>query len=449
MAMFVEKSVRRSQQFQLASKTPLRSNQVLSDQRPGSAQALAPGSTPHLRQQTTQVLQQKPSLIQAEPQRPAGLQLNEGSLLPHEASLRATNAQAQGAIAAAPKLVAQSVPQPGAATVQMQKANGWYRLNKAANFRNDNADYTVSRKLPEGSIVEVIDKGMRTSNFKAGWAENEHSWSTIPIHNLHGWIEDSKLSNAAKAGLTPHDEVAPRLLAHHAQQYQASGAHYQSKLKEGISFNILKQGKKFEIASDSPGLDGYLEYALVGKEIDLRHFEAQPEGLGLGSALMYEFAIFAENMGLQSVAVQTPALSAMGAYKAFGGKPQAGTQAAFLRTQQQYQQAMGLRNNALDGEHIIADHEDSSYDNFINEEAKALGKSSANRAAFDDPSLHHEALEKINQEAAEAHRQRHPRTVDNVKRVAELRALSPFLSYDVAELKQRSASMLVKKWQIH
>ncbi|MBU0914045.1 MAG: hypothetical protein KKF22_16050 [Gammaproteobacteria bacterium] len=91
-------------------------------------------------------------------------------------------------------------------TLQLQKANGWYRLSKAGNLRNENADHTVQRNLPINTIVKVIDKGVRVSNFKAGWVTNEHSWSKIPLQNQIGWLEDSKLSNAARVGQTPHNE---------------------------------------------------------------------------------------------------------------------------------------------------------------------------------------------------------------------------------------------------
>lgn len=415
---------------------------------------LAPGQSQHLPHEAWHLVQQKQGRVKPTTQR-QGVTLNDDRKLEREADLMGAKALA-GSVSALQKSAAltsdsgqppvQTIANTAAAPMQLQQAPGWYRINKAANFRNNDAGYTVRAKLPVGTIVEVIDKGYKVSRFKAGWSENEHSWSEIPIHNLQGWVEDSKLSAGAKNGVTPHDEIAPRILAHRAHHYQGTGAHYHSKVREGVSFNILKQGRRFEISNATPGLSGYLEYAQVGKTIDLRHFEAQPEGLGLGSVLMYEFAIFAESLGIHSVAVQTSALSAMGAYQAFGGKPLPGKEGAFMRLQQRYQTDMGLHQDALKGEHVRPDHRDSSYDNFIDEEAKALGKSAANRAAFDEPSLPGDTLDEINHKTASAHRDKHPRNLANLKRVAYLRALSGFLSYDIAELKQRSAGMLAKKW---
>ncbi len=411
---------------------------------------LAPGQQRHLAHEAWHVVQQKQGRVSADSQSHAGVALNTDPRLEQEADQMGAQALQRasqpGAEYVTPSATS-SQPAPGTA-LQLQKATGWYRLSKEANFRNDDAEYSVIKKLAAQTVVEVQDKGGRTSKFKAGLKSNEHSWIENPIGHEHGWIEDSKLAKAAAYDQHPRDLVHSHLLGQAAQNYPSSVTQYVSKTDQHLGFNVIKTGNRFEIHGNRQGMAGYLEYKQVGQEIDIRHFEAQPEGMGLGSALMYEFAIFASSLGLRKVAVQTPAFSAMGAYKAFGGKPQASDLVEYQRKQARYQHVMGLRHDDEQGEHIIAEHEDDTYDHFIEGEASAMGKSRANRAAFDNPELSEDALSVIRETKEAEYRAAHPRTVENVKRVAELRALSPHLSYDIAELKTRSAAMLKNKWHL-
>jgi len=138
--------------------------------------------------------------------------INNDQALEHEAdvmgskALSASTTQMKQSSVRISARITPAVNAESKSTLQLQRANGWYRLNKAGNFRNENAGHTVQRNLPINTIVKVIDKGPRVSNFKAGWVTNEHSWSKIPLQNATGWIDDGKLSNAARAGQTPHNE---------------------------------------------------------------------------------------------------------------------------------------------------------------------------------------------------------------------------------------------------
>ncbi|MBL7729059.1 MAG: hypothetical protein JNM68_15290, partial [Dinghuibacter sp.] len=79
-------------------------------------------------------------------------------------------------------------------TIQLQKAQGRYRVRTNANLRNNNDAHTVLKVIQRGSEVTVIDKGRRQSNFKAGWVTNEHSWVRDGEEfSQEGWIEDGKL----------------------------------------------------------------------------------------------------------------------------------------------------------------------------------------------------------------------------------------------------------------
>ena len=64
-----------------------------------------------------------------------------------------------------------------------------------------------------------------------------------------------------------------------------------------------------------------LEKTTDGPILWLKHFEAEPTQLGLGALMMAEFALFAKTIGCKLIKVETPALTAMEGYKAFGGAP--------------------------------------------------------------------------------------------------------------------------------
>jgi hypothetical protein len=95
--------------------------------------------------------------------------------------------------------------------VQLVKAMGSYVTAKPANLRNDDGTYSVVRKLPTGTRVQVVDPGHRVSNFKAGWKTNEHSWVRTEQGEL-GWVEDSKLKASSSPVTVPVPTSSPSLL---------------------------------------------------------------------------------------------------------------------------------------------------------------------------------------------------------------------------------------------
>jgi len=183
----------------------------------GSHIHVAPGQEKHLPHEAWHVVQQSQGRVKPTAQMKADIPVNDDASLEHEAdvmgskALSAITTQRKESSVSTSARITPAVNAEGKSTLQLQKANGWYRLSKAGNFRNENAGHTVQRNLPEDTILKVINKDARVSNFKAGWVTNEHSWSKIPLQNQTGWIEDSKLSNAAKRGLSPHDEFLRRV----------------------------------------------------------------------------------------------------------------------------------------------------------------------------------------------------------------------------------------------
>jgi hypothetical protein len=94
--------------------------------------------------------------------------------------------------------------------LQRQKTPGRYQLTNEARLRDDAPpNYPVLRTIPRRTHVQVRDKGIRTSNFKAGHKTNEHSWSTWQATS--GWIEDSKLTAAPEPQQLPAHASPPPL----------------------------------------------------------------------------------------------------------------------------------------------------------------------------------------------------------------------------------------------
>ena len=61
---------------------------------------------------------------------------------------------------------------------QLQLTDGRYRLKRTffnTNLRNDNPEHTVGANLIPGTVVTVIPKGIRVSNFRGRLLKNEHS----------------------------------------------------------------------------------------------------------------------------------------------------------------------------------------------------------------------------------------------------------------------------------
>jgi len=296
------------------------------------------------------------------------------------------------------------------------------------------------KALQENAYAQRTQKLDLMTTLIGTWKEGHKDDTTERVQGIRGVLPDLEELIS--------DEQDELKFVFNTRQYTTSESQYTSKINRDVSFTVVKQGAKLNIVSDDPRIAGYIEYDLVGYSIQLKHFEAQPEGLGLGSVLMNEFAAFASSMGIAIVDVQMAALSAMGAYEAFGGVPRAGSQVAFAHRRGQYENVMGLRNNEQDGEHIAEDHDDDTYNNFINEEAKAIGNTKVNKAEFENPDIGKENLDRIRHEAEEAHKAKYVRNVPNVKRVARLKALSGFLSYNIAALLNKTAGMVASKWDM-
>ncbi|WP_139113017.1 hypothetical protein [Mucilaginibacter sp. PPCGB 2223] len=305
----------------------------------------------------------------------------------------------------------------------------WKKIVKAIN------EYKV---LPEDDYAARGRKLDLMTTLIATWKEGHKNDTTARVVGIRGALPGLE-------GLIV-TERAELLFAQNVRQYATAGTTYTSRTRGDVSFTVAKQGDKLNVLSANPQIAGHIQYDLTRASIDLKHFEAQPEGLGIGSVLMHEFARFAGQMGLATVNVLTPAYSAMGAYDFFGGIPQAGKQGAFDTRRGQYETVMGLRNDDERGERIADDHDDETYTNFINEEAKAVGKTAANKAKFATPEISADDLERVEALAVQAHKDRYVRNVDNVKRAARLKALSGFLSYNIAALLDRTRGQVAGKW---
>ncbi|WP_298739138.1 hypothetical protein [uncultured Chitinophaga sp.] len=303
----------------------------------------------------------------------------------------------------------------------------WKKIKGAIN------DYKI---LPTRALQNRWDLLHEMQSLIAVWKAGHVGDTTQRVAGIRGVLPD--LEN-----LISHEQLEIRTAA-----YRTGGEMYTSATRPEIAFSIVKRGNNLEISSENPRISGNIEFVVANGAIDLRHFEAQPEGLGLGTVLMNEFARFTSGMGIEIVEVQTAALSAMGAYEAFGGIPRPGREDAFELSKGQYAAAMGLTNDQEHGEHIAEGHGDTSYDNFINEEAKAIGTTKVNKAEFENPGQGPEALAAIRSQAEQAHKDRNPRTVANVKRAARLKALSAFLSYKTSDLLDKTNAMMAGKWKI-
>jgi len=330
--------------------------------------------------------------------------------------------------AASPTIAAVILHEPGYFST-------WKKIVKAIN------EYKV---LPENAYGRRVGKLDLMTTLIAAWKEgHKDDTTTARVVGIRGALPGLE-------GLigVERQELREMLFAHNVRQYATAGTTYTSRTRADVSFTVTKAGDKLNVVSADPQITGHIQYDLRGASIDLKHFEASPEGLGIGSVLMHEFARFANGMGLATVNVQAPAYSAMGAYDFFGGVPQADRQGAFNTRRGQYETVMGLRNDDGRGERIADDPNDETYTNFISEEAKAVGKSAANKAKFATPDISAGDLERVEALAAQAHIGRNVRNVDNVKRAARLKALSGFLSYDIAALLGRTRGQVAGKWTI-
>jgi hypothetical protein len=179
-------------------------------------------------------------------------------------------------------------------------------------------------------------------------------------------------------------------------------------------------------------LSGTINYAVDNnaKSVILHHLDAQPGGVGLGSLLMYELADFAIRGGFKIISVATPALSAMGAYKQFGGRFTDPHQNALLI--KAYYQAM--------------QKDPSIHARFVKTEAQAMGEHGEARAAYFDPTIGPVGRGNVYIDAYRTHIREHEAASPDFARVAELKALSADLVYDPPDLLKLTFAMLSRKW---
>jgi len=333
--------------------------------------------------------------------------------------------------------------------VVQTRPTDWVRSAKIAEVLTHQPGYFSTWKkivaaINEYKLLRDVQYVLRTQKLDlmdtliAEWKEGHKNDTTARVVGIRGILPDLE-------GLIQEERYEINF-ANRVKAQDTAGEKYQSATREDMSFSIVKQGEKLVIVSDDERISGNLEYDIVGSAIELKHFEAQPEGLGLGTVLMHEFADLAVALGIPVVRVQLPAMSAMGAYEVFGGVPLADKQEDFNQRKTLYAEQMGLAQNAEHGEHITADHGDMTYDNFISEEAKAIGNTRKNKAQFDRPDAAAEELEQVRVTAEQAHIAANVRNVANVKRVARLKALSNFLSYNIPALFNKTNQMMAGKW---
>ena len=155
----------------------------------GADTHVAPGQERHLPHEAWHVVQQKQGRVRPTMQA-KGVAINDGKGLKEEA-----NVMVGEALQMVSGEKARSEPITVTPVTQLQLATGQYRLKNKffnTNLRNNDQTKTVRAKLGPGTEVMVIDNGGKTSDFKAGWIKNEHSWVQTNSHG-EGWIEDSML----------------------------------------------------------------------------------------------------------------------------------------------------------------------------------------------------------------------------------------------------------------
>ncbi len=217
---------------------------------------------------------------------------------------------------------------------------------------------------------------------------------------------------------------------------------YQSKKTiEGVSLavTIHNTGKQLFIEDTTKSdkevgkLKGVIDYKIDEKsnELILEHFEAHPAGAGLGTLLMFELSQVALLGHHKLISVATPALSAMGAYKAFGGEPR--------------DVAM---HEALKLMYLQGINEDSDiHKRFIHEEALAVADSTLAKDHYFNPNSGPVAKANLYKGAIEEHKRAHT-SKEDYARVVDLKALSSQIVYDPNVLKRKTVESLHKRWNV-
>jgi hypothetical protein len=228
-------------------------------------------------------------------------------------------------------------------------------------------------------------------------------------------------------------EVAVQRFAYKNKTPTATGITMEVQITDdGKYLRIVDKTNKTAPVGDLTGFIQYrFEVVANEREMVLEHFEAQPAGSGLGTLLMWELAQAARNKKISTISVATPALSAMGAYAAFGGVPRDADQHEKIKIM--YLQAM-LGNSQV-------------HDRFVNQEAQAVGEGEAARASYADPSLTKPQAQVFGATAKATYEAQHTGQADMV-RAANLMALSSQIIYKVEDLNRKMFSSLTGKWDV-
>ncbi len=180
-------------------------------------------------------------------------------------------------------------------------------------------------------------------------------------------------------------------------------------------------------------MSGYITYS-SDKEyagvLFLNHFESTPPRLGIGSLLLYKFALVAREMNIKTIWVPQPAMTAMEAYIGFGAKP-------FYPDQfwKKYQQI----KEQIIGEEKEAEYPNMTVDLFIKEESEEAEQAAKSMARYRNPKISKEESEEKGKNAREKHLLEHAigdgeKLRAEQSRVTMFKAFAGMVSYDVSEL---------------
>lgn len=278
-----------------------------------------------------------------------------------------------------------------------------------------------------------------------------HNFAQIPVRSTNLPIQ-AKLTIEQPADRTTHSVEKTSTYSPYTQIFRSNSTRQQTdsfsiiqlaaykalKPINGINMEVTinHEGNKIEIEdltkSDKPvgKLSGYIEYEIdEDNSLRLNHFEAQPAGTGLGTLLMNVFAQFAVNNKFRVIYVNNPALTAMGAYEAFGGIPsRPDTHADLFKAY--YEEMRATR---------------TKHENFVQDEAKELASHEVSREKYFNPGIDKEKEAEIREKASKSHIEKHT-SEDDIIRVANLKALSFNLMYDSKELLNLTEKKLAGKW---
>ncbi len=237
-------------------------------------------------------------------------------------------------------------------------------------------------------------------------------------------------------------------------------ARYQAKqATEGVAMDVeLVHGPgQIEIIDHldregKPRASGLLTYQVdpKGSGWELMEFEAQPAGTGLGSLLLFEFAHLAVQHECPVIRVAAPALSAMGAYVAFGGK--IGKPETFKQTYGVYKENMSARPEDKDSEDEGAKKKYEagfmSHKSLVEAEASTFAEQKVAREKYFNPDMSKEELREVGAQVAAEHVASHPYGPDELERLAYYAGLSATLVYEPSQLQEKTAGMWGKKWAL-